>query len=384
MKKSHKREIFMARVIFAIFLVVVALIVALAVLLVSSHLKKDKPQKENPKTSEQTSDNNTEPNTAFEPGEDGITPDTTEPETDVPEQTNSRWTTTSVNFRTEANTSCDVIATLAEGTEVEWQSEENGWAAVTYDGKSGYISTEYLTDVDPKGDQDTPDDQEADNQASNKTGGYEDASQVAIVIDPGHQTNGDSTREANGPGSSTMKARVTGGATGVASGVPEYQLNLDISLLLKKELENRGYTVYLTRSTNDVNISNKERAEYATSVGADISVRIHANSSEDKNIKGALTLSPSSDNEYVANLAEDSMRLSECILQAYCKSTGLEYKGCTTSDVMTGINWSTVPVTILEMGFLSNEEDDLQMQDSTFRIKMVQGIANGIDDYYGF
>ena len=60
-----------------------------------------------------------------------------------------------------------------------------------------------------------------------------------------------------------MKARVTSGATGVASGVKEHELTLEIALLLRTELESRGYTVLLTRETHDVNISNMERAQMA-------------------------------------------------------------------------------------------------------------------------
>ena len=49
---------------------------------------------------------------------------------------------------------------------------------------------------------------------------------------------------------------------------------------------------------------------------------------------------------------------------------------------MTGINWSTVPVTILEMGFMTSQNDDLKMNDAEFQKTMVQGIANGIDGYF--
>ena len=85
-----------------------------------------------------------------------------------------------------------------------------------------------------------------------------------IGIDPGHQgPNVDmSDLEPLGPGSTEMKAKASTGTQGTFSGLPEYQLNLDVSLKLQQILENRGYQTVLTRTDNDTAISNKERAEY--------------------------------------------------------------------------------------------------------------------------
>lgn len=215
-------------------------------------------------------------------------------------------------------------------------------------------------------------------------GQHRDPNSAVVVIDPGHQLRGDSTKEPNGPGSSSMKARVTSGTTGVATKVTEYAMNLNVSLKLKTELENRGYTVYMTRSTHDVNISNKERAEYATSVGADIAVRIHGNGSENSSVHGVEAYAPSTKNPYVSHLAKASQSLSRCIVDAYSVATGFKNRGVFISDTMTGINWSTVPVTIIELGYMSNAEEDRKMQNETIQNNMVQGIANGIDKYFGF
>lgn len=288
-------------------------------------------------------------------------------------------TTTNVNFRKEPNTNCEIIKVISKGTELQKYAEENGWAKVKCGEEIGYVSAEYL--VDPSVELSQPSSTSAKVEAI--PGQHRDSNSAVVVIDPGHQRQGDSTKEPNGPGSSTMKARVSGGTSGVATGVPEYVLNLDISLKLKTELENRGYTVYLTRTGHDVNISNMERAQYATSVGADIAVRIHANGAG-PSVSGAETLAPSANNPYVSHLAAASQSLSRCILDAYCLATGFQNRGVIASDTMTGINWSEVPVTIIELGFMSNAAEDRAMQDVAMQNNMVQGIANGIDAYFGF
>lgn len=206
-----------------------------------------------------------------------------------------------------------------------------------------------------------------------------------VAIDPGHQGSwvDMSAQEPSAPGSSETKAKATTGTQGRYTGVPEYQLNLDISLALQKELENRGYRVVMTRTDNDTAISNAERALKAYDEGGEIYVRIHANGSDDGSVNGALGMTPSYDNAYVADLAEDSYRLTECILNAYCEKTGFANLGIQYHDDMTGINWSKIPVMILEMGFMTNEHDDTAMQDAQMQTSMVNGIADGIDQYFG-
>lgn len=205
-----------------------------------------------------------------------------------------------------------------------------------------------------------------------------------IGIDPGHQSESVdmSALEPNGPGSSEMKAKCSTGTQGTYSGVPEYELNLEVSLQLKDELEQRGYQVVMTRTDNETAISNMERAQYVAAQGAEIYVRIHANGDDSHTASGALTMSPSQNNPYIPQLFDQSNKLSQCILDSYCAATGFQNLGVQYYDNMTGINWSTVPVTILEMGFMTNQNDDQQMNNAEFQKTMVQGIANGIDSYF--
>ena len=207
--------------------------------------------------------------------------------------------------------------------------------------------------------------------------------EFTVAIDAGHQRHQNTGREPIGPGSSTMKQKVSSGTDGRYSGLSEYELNLQVSLKLQAELEKRGYNVFMVRTTHDVNISNAERAQMAANAGADIFIRIHANGADSSSVRGALNYMPSSSNPYLSpSVISGSQKLARVILDSYCAATGMPNLGLLTGDDMTGINWAKMPVTIVEMGFMSNRTDDLYMASASGQAQIVQGIANGVDKYF--
>lgn len=200
-----------------------------------------------------------------------------------------------------------------------------------------------------------------------------------IVIDPGHANRSNLEKEPLSPGSSEMKIKDGGGAQGVATRVPEYKIAMSVSVKLKALLEARGYTVVMTKTQDSQSLGNVERAEIWNKSNAALAIRIHADSSESSSVKGASMLVPAPINEGTKAIYSASKKYGQTVLNTLVSQVGMQNRGVTEHNDMTGFNWSKVPVILVEMGFLSNPDEDKLLASEPYQDKVAKALADGID-----
>jgi N-acetylmuramoyl-L-alanine amidase len=201
-----------------------------------------------------------------------------------------------------------------------------------------------------------------------------------VVIDAGHQGQGDSSLEPVGPGSSQKKAKVADGASGSSAPHAESAVNLQVALKLRSALQARGVKVVMVRTSQNVNISNSQRAAIANKAHAALFIRLHCDGISNKSTHGFSTLIPAS-NHWTSPIVSASAKAGRLVHGATLKATGAADRGVVDRGDLSGFNWSKVPTILVEMGFMSNTAEDRALTSSAYQNKLATGLANGTVAY---
>jgi N-acetylmuramoyl-L-alanine amidase len=209
--------------------------------------------------------------------------------------------------------------------------------------------------------------------------GRAQAGQPVVVIDPGHDAKANLATEPIGPGSSTRKIKDGGGTRGVVTGIPEPVLALAVAKRLRRLLEDAGVRVVMTRTrTAGVSLGNVARARIANEAGADLFLRIHADGSSDRSVRGTHTLIPARLLGWTDDIYAESKRAGRLVQGSLVTRLGSRDRGLDERSDITGFNWADVPSILVEMGYMSNPVEDRLLAKPGYRAKAARGLCEGV------
>ncbi len=179
------------------------------------------------------------------------------------------------------------------------------------------------------------------------------------------------------------------GAVSNYSGAKEKDITLVLAQKTKTLLEAAGYTVIMTR-TDDVLVYEGEnlsmtakrrqdlinRKKIMDESKADIVVSIHLNAFTDTKYFGAQT--------FYTKESMSSKKLAMCLQDALREmlDPNNEREALLKSDDIIITKNCKVTTTIVECGFLSNEQDEKKLIDTAYQDKIAEAIKAGIDSYF--
>ncbi|KHD16186.1 N-acetylmuramoyl-L-alanine amidase family protein [Clostridium butyricum] len=259
---------------------------------------------------------------------------------------------------------------IEESTAVQESSIEEEDTDKEYDLEANYQVTQAKADTN--NDKDSEDSENTIPQTSDEN------IKKVIVIDPGHASHSNIEKEEQSPGSGIMKIKDGGGAQGTSTGTPEYMVNMNVAMKLKSLLEAKNYTVIMTKTSNDISLGNIERANIGNDNNASLAIRIHCDSADNSSAVGASMLVPAKCG-YAEDICDISRKYGEIVLSSLVESGDMKNRGISVRDDMTGFNWSKVPVILVEMGFMSNPEEDALLSNDDYQNKLAAGLCDGIE-----
>ena len=209
-----------------------------------------------------------------------------------------------------------------------------------------------------------------------------------VVIDPGHNLGNSrhlaQIRRPVDAGGSRKPCNTTGTAT--TSGYPEATFAMSVAKYLKARLVAQGATVYLTRSTNSTSTWGPcvdVRGRFGNRVHADAVVSVHADGTASR-YHGFFAIRPARTKGWTDDVYASSGRLALDV-RAGLEGRGLRranYNGGdgldTRADLGT-LNWSDVPIVMVELGNMKNASDSAHMRSASWRDTVyAAGLARGL------
>ena len=168
------------------------------------------------------------------------------------------------------------------------------------------------------------------------------------------------------------------GAKGKNPYCEEKKLSLQTARLVKQYLDQLGYHVVMTRST-DAFVPLPRRVEIANQADCNIFVSIHFNSSQSPEVDGVEIFFHDSKAEKAR--ATSSKKLADSILSRVIRRTSAHSRGVKKGNFYV-IRETQMPAVLVEGGFITNSDERLLLKSREYQEKIARGIADGIDTYF--
>ena len=205
-----------------------------------------------------------------------------------------------------------------------------------------------------------------------------------ICLDPGHCVTplaGKGYRDPVSPLSDETKPTYTTGTQG--RHMTEEKLNLAVGLKLREKLQSLGAAVFMTREVSNLTINGVERCEIPNRLRADVAVRIHADGNNDRSVHGVCVMTPTGNLLGTPAIKDESVRLGRLMVDAVAAKTGAKNRGIMPRSDLTGFNFSEIPTVLIEMGFMTNAEEDAKLETAAYQDRIVDGMAESLLLWYG-
>jgi N-acetylmuramoyl-L-alanine amidase len=272
------------------------------------------------------------------------------------------------------NETSDVYVTLNKGVDLSRTGVKEGWVRILLNGGNYYVKSSSV--------------KETDITWATKT----DANTVThiVFIDPGKQVVDDKELEPISPDvdpdqvvdGAGMKVKMPPAAVGVSTERYEYDVTMDVANHLKSVLVQRGYTVYVSRESSSVNLSNARRASMANADEAEVYIKLEAGEVSDPTTMGVIGFITTSTNTMTGSNYQNNYLLCYDILKNISEDTTATRLGIYETDDLTSLNYCKMPATVINVGFLSNQYDDQALADPDYQRSLATAIADGVDDYF--
>jgi N-acetylmuramoyl-L-alanine amidase len=168
------------------------------------------------------------------------------------------------------------------------------------------------------------------------------------------------------------------------TGIREPDLTLDVSQRLRRLLRAAGVRVVMTRTrTSGASMGNIARARIANDAGAALFLRVHADGASSASARGTHTLTPALHRGWTDDVYVASRRAATLVQTELVRALGFPSRGIQERSDFTGFNWADVPVILVEMGFMTNPEEDRALARPAVRGRAALGLCRGTLRFLG-